>query len=113
MSVNNHLFKETKMKTLIWAFAAFGIIGLDSPARAGRGGSTAAIKAAIASGSVDTIVAELERAEFLACTSCIAPVMQLADHPSYKVRQAAGWWLTRRGARQEVLTQMTARLQQS
>lgn len=79
-------------------------------ALAGRGGSTGAILSAVNSGSADAIVAEIERAEFLACTSCIAPVRALVDHPDYRVRDAAGWWLGRRGVRDEVRDTMTARL---
>jgi HEAT repeat protein len=77
---------------------------------AGRGGSTTAIKAAVQSGSADAIVAELERAEFLACLSCIDAVLPLVDHSSARVRDAAGWWLGRRGVRTEVLSDMTTRL---
>jgi HEAT repeat protein len=83
---------------------------MSSLAFAGRGGSTAKLESAVRSGSVDTIVAEIERAEFLACLSCIEPVRALVDHPSEKVREAAGWWLGRRGVRKEILSDMTARL---
>jgi hypothetical protein len=83
---------------------------LSSSGYAGRGGSTAAIEAATQSGSVDGIIAELERSEFLACLSCIEPVKQLIDYPSDRVRQAAGWWLTRRGVRDEVISSMITRL---
>ncbi|MDB4969664.1 MAG: lyase domain protein repeat-containing protein [Myxococcales bacterium] len=77
---------------------------------AGRGGSTVAIKAAAQSGSADAIVAELERAEFLACLSCIDAVLPLVDHESARVRDAAGWWLGRRGVRSQVISTMQARL---
>jgi HEAT repeat protein len=79
-------------------------------ALAGRGGSAAAIQSAIDSNSVDTILAEIERAEFLACLNCINTVLPLVDHPSSRVRDAAGWWLGRRGVRDQVLANMTARL---
>lgn len=79
-------------------------------ALAGRGGSTQNINAAVASGSVDSIVGEIERAETLACLSCIAPVRALVDYDSYKVRDVAGWWLGRRGVRDEVIADMKARL---
>ena len=79
-------------------------------ALAGRGGSTVGIEAAVKSGSVDSIVGEIERAEELACLSCIAPVRQLVDYDSYRVREVAGWWLDRRGVRDEVIASMTARL---
>jgi HEAT repeat protein len=83
---------------------------LSSVALAGRGATTVGIEAAIASGSVDTIVAELERAEILACLACIAPIRKLTDHPSAKVRDAAGWWLGRRGIRDAVTADMIGRL---
>jgi HEAT repeat protein len=87
-----------------------GLLLSSSVAFAGRGGSTTFIKAAIASGSADAIVAEIERAEALACLSCIEPVRQLVDHPSQRVRDVAGWWLGRRGVRDEVIADMKARL---
>jgi len=86
------------------------IAGAASVAQAGRGSSGASIKAAIASNSADAIVSELERAEFLPCVGCISEVIKLVDHDSPKVRDVAGWWLTRRGAREEMLTSMHARL---
>lgn len=90
---------------------AIGLLLLSgSAALAGHGGSTTLINSAVASGSVDAIVAELERAEYLPSSSAIAPVRALVDHSSYRVRQAAGWWLTRRGVRTEVIADMTARL---
>ncbi len=79
-------------------------------ALAGRGGSAGAIQSAIDSGSVDSIIAEVERAEFLACLNCINTVLPLVDHPSARVRDAAGWWLGRRGVRDEVIANMSARL---
>jgi HEAT repeat protein len=78
---------------------------------AGRGGSTTLIESAVRSGSVDAIIAEVERAEELACLSCIDPVRQLVDHPSARVRDVAGWWLSKRGVRTQVIADMTARLQ--
>ena len=83
---------------------------LSSSAWAGRGGSQILIQAAVESGSTDAIVAEIERAEYLACLGCIGVVQGLVDHPEQRVRDAAGWWLTRRGVRTEVIAQMTARL---
>lgn len=80
-----------------------------TPALAGRGGSQAAIEQAAASGSVDAVLAELERAEFLMCLGCIDSVMKLTDNPSARVREAAGWWLTKRGARDVVKADMIAR----
>jgi HEAT repeat protein len=94
--------------------ASFVMVALVSmsatPAWAGRGGSQIAIQSAVESGSTDAIVAEIERAEYLACLGCIGVVQKLVDHPEQRVRDAAGWWLTRRGVRTEVIADMTARL---
>jgi len=86
-------------------------IGLFSAtALAGKGSSSAAIQQAVQSGSVDSIVAELERAEHLPSNGAIDVVLPLVDHDSWRVRDAAGWWLARRGVRTEVIAKMTARL---
>ena len=87
------------------------IVMLSSPAFAGFGSSSVALQAAVQSGSVDAIVAEIERAEELPSVGAINVVLPLVDHPSYRVRDAAGWWLTRRGIRTQVIADMTARLQ--
>jgi HEAT repeat protein len=81
-----------------------------APAWAGHGSSALALKAAVQSGSVDAIVAELEKAEELPSLGAIDVVLPLVDHASYRVRDAAGWWLTRRGVRTQVIADMTARL---
>ena len=98
------------MRTAI-VFAS--VLALSSSAFAGFGSSSVAIKAAVQSGSVDAIVAELEKAEELPSQGAIAVVMPLIDHESFRVRDAAGWWLTRRGVRTQVIANMTARLQGS
>jgi HEAT repeat protein len=91
--------------------ASFVMVALlSTSAWAGRGGSQIAIQSAVQSGSTDAIVAEIERAEYLACLGCIGVVQTLVDHPEQRVRDAAGWWLTRRGVRTEVIAQMSARL---
>src|SRR6476619_3509112 len=95
------------MRTAI-VFAS--VLALSSPAFAGFGSSAVAIKAAVQSGSVDAIVAELEKAEELPSQGAIAVVLPLVDHDSWRVRDAAGWWLTRRGVRTQVIANMTARL---
>jgi len=92
-------------KTLL----AFAMILSGGVAQAGRGASTPGLKSAVLSGSEDAIVSEIERAEWLACTSCIEPIRQLVDNPSAKVRDAAGWWLGKRGVRDEVIATMSAR----
>jgi HEAT repeat protein len=81
-------------------------------ALAGRGGSFAKIRSATEHGSPDAIVAELERAENIPCTSeCMSFVLDLLDHDSYAVRDAAAWWFARRPAqRSEVSERALARL---
>jgi HEAT repeat protein len=101
------------MKKPILTFAALAlVIGASAPAIAGKGGSAARIQNAVASGSEDAIIAEIERAERLVCPACVEPVMELLDHPSYAVRDAAAWWIARRPAqRREVAELAYARLQ--
>ena len=81
-------------------------------ANAGTGGSASAIQQAIASNSVDSIKAELERAEFLVCAACVDLVTPLVDHPDYRVREVAGWWLARRAIARQVQVAMLNRLSQ-
>jgi len=101
--------KETFMRNFIGLALVVGVT-LPATALAGRGGSQAAIEQAAASGSESAVLAELERAEFLMCMGCIDTVLKLVDNPSAKIREAAGWWLTKRGARSVVRTDMLARL---
>lgn len=78
----------TSLVLLLSATAAF----------AGKGGSAGQIKSAVASGSVDAIIAEIERAEALVCPECVDVMTNLLDHPRYEVREAAGWWFAKRPA---------------
>src|SRR5689334_6475161 len=86
------------------------LLSLASPALAGRGSSPGAIRSAIASGGVDAIQSELERAEHLVCPSCVPMVRPLLDHPDQRVRQVAAWWLGRRGLQNDLYDTMNARL---
>jgi HEAT repeat protein len=97
------------MRSYTKTLLAFAMILSGGVAQAGRGASTPGLKSAVLSGSEDAIVSEIERAEWLACTSCIAPIRALVDSDSQKVRDAAGWWLGKRGVRDEVIATMTAR----
>jgi HEAT repeat protein len=94
------------------AAAAALTLLFSAPAQAGRGGSPAKIASAIRSGSTDAIAAELERAEHLVCAACADHVRPLVDHPEYKVREVAAWWLLRRGTGKQVFTEMLGRLGQ-
>ena len=86
------------------------VLLLSAPAFAGFGSSSKALYTAVQSGSVDAIVSEIEKAEELPSVGAINVVLPLVDHPSARVRDAAGWWLTRRGVRTQVIANMTARL---
>ena len=57
-------------------------------AYAGKGSSSVSLQAAVQSGSVDSIVGELERAEFLPSTGAVAVVLPLIDHPSARHHSA-------------------------
>ncbi|HLU68235.1 MAG TPA: HEAT repeat domain-containing protein [Kofleriaceae bacterium] len=81
------------------AVAGALVLGLSAPAEAGRGGSFAKIRAAAQHGNPDAIVAELERAERIPCSSeCMTFVMGLLEHESHYVRDGAAWWFARRPA---------------
>jgi HEAT repeat protein len=92
--------------------SALAVGALSGTALAGRGGSPQAIRTAIAADSVDAIQAELERAEHLVCAGCTDMVLPLVDHLNYRVRQAAAWWLARRGTSRQVFVAMLTRLSQ-
>jgi HEAT repeat protein len=72
------------------------LLAASAPAFAGKGGSAANINAAVASSSVDAIIAEVERAEKLMCDACIDTMTQLTAHPRYEVREVAAWWFAKR-----------------
>jgi HEAT repeat protein len=86
------------------------LLSLATPALAGRGSSPGAIQSAIASGSVDAIQSELERAEHLVCPQCVRLVRPLLDHQDRRVRQVAAWWLGRRGLQSDLYDSMSVRL---
>lgn len=92
------------MKNIAIQLAAVGLLALAaSPALAGKGGSAAAIQAAVASTSVDAIIAEVERAESLICEDCIQTVTGLTEDPRFAVREVAAWWFARRPALKDML----------
>lgn len=93
----------TRTKTIVLCALAAGLLA-SAPAHAGRGGSFAKIRSAAEHGSPDAIVAELERAENIPCTSeCMTFVMGLLSHDSYYVRDGAAWWFARRAAQKAEL----------
>jgi HEAT repeat protein len=97
----------------LWILGSFAVaLAIPGVARAGHGGSPQAIQQAINANSVDAIQAELERAEHLVCAACVDLVMPLVDHPDYRVRRVAGWWLARRGVSSQLQVTMMNRLSQ-
>ncbi len=104
----NH--RNTILARLVPAALCIGLAA--TPALAGRGGSFGTIRSAAEHGSPDAIVAALEQAENIPCTSeCMTFVMGLLDHDSYYVRDAAAWWFARRPAQKsELAERATARL---
>ncbi|MBX3158208.1 MAG: HEAT repeat domain-containing protein [Deltaproteobacteria bacterium] len=85
------------MKNLSLKLAAVAFVALGATsAVAGVGGSADKIHAAINSRSVDAIVAEIERAENLACTECVDLVATLTAHDRVEVREVAAWWFAKR-----------------
>jgi len=86
------------MKNIGIKFAAVAltcIVGV-TPAVAGKGGSAAAIRDAIASHSQDAVLAEVEREESLICGDCVTLITGLTADNRYAVREVAAWWIARR-----------------
>lgn len=96
--------------TTLWAFALSAGLLFPGFAFAGIDGSSGKITSAISSGSVDAIVAELERSENIPQRGAFDAVMKLVDHDSERVREAAGWWLGRRAMRQQLVALAEVRL---
>lgn len=93
------------------AAVAFTVLAVGSTAQAGRGGSAGLIRTAVASHSVDAIIAEVERAEHLVCQDCQDVMTALLDHSRYEVREVAAWWFAKRPSMNKLLTeQMTTDL---
>lgn len=91
-------------KTVLFALTASALVlGSATVTEAGRGGSASRIQNAANTGSVDAIIAEVERAERLVCGACVPVVMALLDDERYEVRQVAAWWFARRPAQKQEL----------
>ncbi|HTR53003.1 MAG TPA: HEAT repeat domain-containing protein [Kofleriaceae bacterium] len=78
------------------AAVAIALCASAAPSFAGKGGSAQLIQQAIASGSQDAIIAEVERTEGLICEDCVAAVTSLLGSDNYKLREVAGWWYAKR-----------------
>jgi hypothetical protein len=103
------------MKNIASKIAAVGFLGLlasaPSVALAGKGGSAAKIQAAVASTSIDAILAEVERTESQICEDCVQTLTALTEDSRYRVREVAAWWFARRPALKDMLaTQFVADL---
>jgi hypothetical protein len=103
---------ENTMKNQLIKIAAVAVLALaPSVAFAGKGGSAARIQAAVASTSVDAIIAEVERTESLMCSECIQTMTNLTEDARYQVREVAAWWFAKRPALRDALaTQFTGDL---
>jgi hypothetical protein len=89
------------------AAVTFALCAATTPALAGKGGSAGLIKSAVSTGSVDAIVAEVERSEKLMCEECLDTMIALTEHPRYEVREVAAWWFAKRpGAAKVMVSQM-------
>jgi HEAT repeat protein len=89
------------------AAVAFTLCATAMPAFAGKGGSAGLIKSAVSTGSVDAIVAEVERAEKLMCEECLDTMVALTEHSRFEVREVAAWWFAKRpGAAKIMVSQM-------
>jgi HEAT repeat protein len=92
------------MKNIVTKLAAVAFLALaPSAAYAGKGGSSAAIQAAVRSTSTDAIIAEVERAEGLICEECIQTLTNLTEDARYEVREVAAWWFAKRPALKDML----------
>ena len=99
------------MKTIMRNTVIAALLVVSASAYAGRGGSLGKIQSAVESGSWDAIVAETERAEKLSCGGCGVIMQTLIDHPDYRVREVAAWWIAKRpGMRAKVRDLMINRL---
>jgi HEAT repeat protein len=100
------------MKNIATKIAAVAFLALaPSAAYAGKGGSAAAIQAAVNSTSADAIIAEVERTESLICEECIQILTNLTEDPRLEVREVAAWWFAKRPALKDMLaTQFAADL---
>lgn len=92
------------MKNIGIKFAAVAFVLCAAlPASAGVGGSAGKIRSAIATGSVDAIIAEVERAESLACDECVQLVIRLTEDERSQIREIAAWWFAKRPALRKAL----------
>ena len=92
------------MKNISMKLAAVAFVVLaPAAAFAGKGGSYAKLSAAVTTGSVDAIIAEVERTETLYCEDCLQTMTNLTEDSRYAVREVAAWWFARRPALKDML----------
>lgn len=87
-----------KLAAVVLTFAASA-----TPALAGKGGSNGRIVEAVRSGSVDAIVAEVERAEGLICEECVQTMINLTEDDRLEVREVAAWWFAKRPGSKDIM----------
>ncbi len=96
MNTNKHI------KSLL--LSSLFLVATAGSALAGRGGGYYSILGAVQNGSEDAIIAKLEQAEKLPCsTNCLDLVNSLLSDERYRVREAAAWWFGKRPGHMEVL----------
>ena len=99
------LKKSSILRFGLASLAVVGALAMRAPtAIAGTGGSADAVRDAVASGSTDAILAEVERVERLVCADCVEPITALLDDSRYPVRQVAAWWFAKRPALKTMMT---------
>ncbi|MEZ4368908.1 MAG: HEAT repeat domain-containing protein [Kofleriaceae bacterium] len=104
--MSTHLIRTSLAALTSLALGAALVVGA-APAAAGVGGSANKVRSAVASGSVDAILAEVERVERKICNDCIEPITALLEHARYEVREVAAWWFAKRpGLKDAMIEQM-------
>ena len=93
----------TNIGTKLAAVAFLALAAMPAATYAGRGGSGAAIQAAVASGSTDAIIAEVERTEMLISDEAIQTMTNLTEDSRFAVREVAAWWFARRPMLKDML----------
>lgn len=115
LGVPNKMKGSTMSNKLYAALLAAGLM-FPGVSFAGIDGTSGKIQSAVQANSVDSIIAELERAENIPERGAYQTVVGLIDfdngnaHDSQRVREAAGWWMTRRALRNQVISMAQARL---
>ena len=92
----HHEEHRKKLAAVAFTFCAVDVAGIRRQGRQRRRDS----KAPSSSGSVDAIIAEVERAESLMCEECMPTMINLTEDNRVEVREVAAWWFAKRPALQ-------------